>query len=96
MFLSPIEDVLTFGFGLLDRFVYALKSRLFGAGSLDPLSVAPSFRELLRSYRQTYFNGQKKVFDPYFTHFVQDPIVSFLWWLQFSHQVMTATKHLGR
>ncbi len=96
IFLSPIEDVLTFGIGLLDRFVYALKSRLFGAGSLDPLSVAPSFRELLRSYRQTYFNGQKKVFDPYFTHFVQDPIVSFLWWLQFSHQVMTATKHLGR
>ena len=26
--------------------------------------VAPSFRELLRSYRQTYFNSQKKGFDP--------------------------------
>jgi biotin carboxylase len=96
IFLSPIEDVLSFGFGLLDRVIYALKRQSFATASLDPLSVPDSVTELLRSYGQTYFNRKKKVFDPFFTHFVQDPVVSLLWWLQFSHQVMNATKHLGR
>jgi hypothetical protein len=96
MFLSPIEDVLSCGFGLLDRLVYTVKTRLFAASSLDPLSVPLSCAELLRSYRETYFSDKNKVFDPYFTHFRRDPVVSLLWWLKFSYQVMGATKHLGR
>ena len=95
IFLSPIEDIMSFGFGLLDRFVYALKRQLLGTGSLDPLNVPESITELFRSYGHTYFNRKKKVFDPFFTNFFQDPVVSLLWWLQFSHQVMNATRHLG-
>jgi predicted ATP-grasp superfamily ATP-dependent carboligase len=96
MFLSPIEDVLSFGFGLLDRLVYTVKTRLFAASSLDPLSVPPSCGELLRSYRETYFTDKSKVFDPYFTYSLRDPVVSLLWWLEFSYLLMAATKHLGR
>ncbi|MGH8546554.1 MAG: ATP-grasp domain-containing protein [Gammaproteobacteria bacterium] len=96
MFLSPIEDVLSFGFGLLDRWIYTLRTRLLAARSLDPLSVPPSCKELFQSYGRTYFNRQDKSFDPYFTNCRQDPVVSFLWWLKFSYQVMSATKHLGR
>jgi carbamoylphosphate synthase large subunit len=96
MFLSPIEDVLSCGFGLLDRLVYVVKTRLFAASGLDPLSLPLSCGELLRSYRETYFTDKSKVFDPYFTHFRRDPVVSLLWWLKFSYQVMSATKHLGR
>jgi hypothetical protein len=81
---------------ICETFVYALKRQLFGTGSLDPLSVPQSITELFGSYGQTYFNRKKKVFDPFFTNFFQDPVVSLLWWLQVSHQVMSATGHLGR
>ena len=96
MFLSPIEDALTFGSGLLDRCLYMFNARFSANGNLDPLSVPPSLRELLRSYRQTYFSGKRKIFDPYFSHFFHDPAVSLLWWLKFSYQVVSSAKHLGR
>ena len=95
MFLSPVEDLLSFGFGLVDRVMYTLKTRLFLKRTLDPLSAPLPFNKLFRSYSQSYWNGQDKVFDPYFRYFLEDPVVSILWWLRFSHQVLTATKHLG-
>lgn len=39
--------------------------------------------------------GRYKVFDSHFRYHLQDPVVSFLWWLRFTRQVLTATKHLG-
>jgi hypothetical protein len=95
MFLSPIEDLLSFGFGLLDRLVYRLKTRLFIKAALDPLNVPPSCNDLFQSYAHSYCNGRAKVFDPYSRYFFEDPVVSFLWWLRFTHQVLRATKHLG-
>jgi predicted ATP-grasp superfamily ATP-dependent carboligase len=96
IFLSPVEDVLSFCFGFFDRVVYGLKRRVFATASLDRLSVPLSIKELIRSYKDTYLNKKRKVFDPYFTNFVEDPVVALLWWLQFSHQVISAVKHIGR
>ncbi len=54
-----------------------------------------TLKEMIQSYKQTYFNGNEKVFDPYFRYFFQDPSVSLLWWSKYCWQVLTATKHLG-
>jgi predicted ATP-grasp superfamily ATP-dependent carboligase len=91
LFLSPMEDLLSFAFGVLDRVMFKLKKR----AALDPLSAPPSLRDLFRSYSHSYFNDRDKVFDPYFRYCLQDPFVSFLWWLRFTQQVVTATRHLG-
>jgi biotin carboxylase len=95
MFLSPMEDLLSFGFGILDRLMYTLRTRLLRMETLDRLSVPLSLSDLVRSYTRSYFNGRDKVFDPYFKYFFEDPVVSFLWWLRFTHQILNATKHLG-
>jgi hypothetical protein len=96
MFLSPVEDVLGFGCCVVDTLTYTMRTRLMRTDSLDALAAPLPIKEMLRSYGRTYFNGKEKIFDPYFTYFLQDPGVSILWWLKFSWQVLATTKHLGR
>jgi len=95
MILSPVEDLVGLGFWVLDRAFYKFRTGVLGKTPLDPQNIPMSLKEMIQSYKQTYFNGNEKVFDPYFRYFFQDPSVSLLWWSKYCWQVLTATKYLG-
>lgn len=70
---------------------------MYGRNRLSArLSYAANSR-LVQSYWQTYFGAEKKVFNPYFRYFFQDPLVSILWWFAlFTLVVKTAARQVGR
>jgi predicted ATP-grasp superfamily ATP-dependent carboligase len=94
--LDPIEDSLGLGFKLLDLLVYRFRIGRQGKTPIDTLNPPMTLKELIESYKQTYFNRKKKVFNPYFRYFFQDPLVSVLWWLQFSTSMLRTVNQLGR
>lgn len=95
MLLDPIEDMLGLGYKLLDLAVYKCRIRVQGMVPIDPLNAPMNLKELFQSYRQSYFGGKKIVFNPYFRYFLQDPLVSILWWFQFCSSVIRAGRQLG-
>jgi predicted ATP-grasp superfamily ATP-dependent carboligase len=95
--LDPIEDMLGLVFSLLDLVVYkSCKGLLRMKPLIDPLDQPTPLKELIHSYRQTYFSDKKRVYNPYFKYFFQDPLVSIIWWFQFFISALKATKQLGR
>jgi hypothetical protein len=96
MLLSPVEDLLGLGFQLLDLLIYKFRIGIQGNAPIDPLNPPMALKEITQSYRHTYLNGKRKIFDPYFRYFFQDPSVSILWWFQFSISVLGAASQLGR
>jgi len=96
IFVSPVEDALTLGFALIDLLIYKVRTGVFGRRPIDPQHPPLSVTEIIRSYRWAYLGGKAKVFDPYFKHFFQDPLVSVLWWAKYCAQMLMAAKHLGR
>jgi hypothetical protein len=96
MLLEPIEDLVTMTFGILDLFIYRLRIGLLGKAPIDSLNPPMAVREMLKSCRETYFNGKKRVFNPHFKYFFEDPLVSILWWLAFLKYVVRASRLIGR
>jgi len=96
MLLDPIEDLLGLGFNILDLLTYKIRIGVLGKAPMDPSNPPTPLKELIQSYKDDYLNGKKKVFNPYFKYFFQDPLVSILWWFQFSALVLRGAKQLGR
>jgi biotin carboxylase len=96
MFLNPIEDMLVLLLQLLDLLIYKFTTGVMRKAPIDPWNPPPPLKELLRSYTQAYFSGKQRLVDPYFRYFFQDPLVSILWWLQFSTWIFRLTRQLGR
>jgi biotin carboxylase len=96
LFVSPVEDVMLLGLQIMDLLMYRFRVGIRGIAPVDPLSAPPPLGALLRTFGQTYGSRRRKVWDPYFGHFFQDPLVSVLWWLQFSTWVIGARRHLGK
>ena len=96
LFLDPIEDFLGLGLKFLDRLVYKFRIGVQKKAPMDPLNPPMAMKDLLDSYKQTYLNGKRKCFNPYFRYFFRDPLVSALWWFQYSSLVLRAAKELGR
>jgi biotin carboxylase len=96
LFVSPVEDAQLALFQLADLVLYKGRSLLGASPALDPMSPPPSLRSLAQSFRRTYFTRRRRVWDPYFRHFFEDPITSTLWWLQFSTWLAGAWRQLGR
>ena len=71
--IHPVEDVLGLGIKLVDLLVYKFRVNLRGRKPIDPLNHPPSVEELMRSYKKTYFNRKKKVYDFYFSRLFQRP-----------------------
>ena len=95
MLLSPVEDLMTLGYSILDRLAYRVRTDWLRRQSLDPVSPPMSLPELARSYVHTYLGHDPKAFDPYFRHFPRDPLPGPLWWLLYFSQVLRAGRHLG-
>jgi len=96
MFLCPVEDLLALGGKLVDRLVYTFRINVRGRAPVDPLNPPPSLKELMKSYKQTYFNRRRKMYNLYFTHIFQDPLASVIWWLQALTSLLRVAKDLGK
>jgi len=96
LLVCPIEDIQLLGLQLLDLLVYKFRVSILRSATIDRFSSPKSFSEQIQSFMRTYLSGKEKVFDPHFRFFLHDPVVSILWWLQFSTWVLGACKQLGR
>jgi len=96
VFLCPIEDLLVLGIRILDLLVYRFRICFRGQIPSDPLNAPMTFNELMRSYKDTYLDSKKKVYNLYFRHFFSDPLASIAWWLQTLTSVSRAVKELGK
>jgi biotin carboxylase len=94
--IHPVEDLLGFGFKLVDLFLYKVRVGLLGRTPLDASNPPTPLKKLVRSYKDTYLSRKRKVYNPYFKYFFQDPLVSILWWSQFFITVIRGAKNLGR
>ena len=96
LFVSPIEDVQLFALQVADSLVYACRRVLGRARTFDPSTAPPGPAAQVRSFTRTYTSAQRKVWDPYFRYFLQDPVTSALWWLQFSTWLAGSWKQVGK
>ena len=94
--LDPIDDLTGLCLGLIDLLIYRFRIGVQGKAPLDPLNPPMHLRELIRSYKDTYFGAKPRAFNPYFRYFFQEPLVSILWWLQFASIGLRAANQLGR
>jgi hypothetical protein len=85
-----------FGLKLIDLLVYKFRINVQGRSPIDPLNPPLSIGELMRSYKETYFNRKKKLYNFYFTYFFNDSLVSMFWWIQTVTAVWRAARELGR
>jgi biotin carboxylase len=96
MFLSPVEDMLVLVFQLLDLLAYKFRTRMMRKAPLDLWNRPQTLKQLWRSFVNTYFGPNRKLLDPYFKYFLQDPLVSILWWFQLSSWMLGLARRLGR
>jgi biotin carboxylase len=94
--LDPVGTVLGLVFNLLDLLIYRFRIGIQGKAPLDSSNPPMALKELIQHCKRTYFNGEKKIFSPYFKYFFQDPLVSILWYLQFFMSALKAANQLGR
>ena len=96
LFVSPVEDLGLMALQLLDRVVYACRTTIGGAQPLDGSTAPPPLMQQTREFFQTYSAPRRRVWDPYFHYFFQDPLTAALWWLQFSTWLAGSWRQLGR
>lgn len=96
LFVSPIEDAQLFALQMTDAVVYAFRRTFGGARTFDPSTAPPGPGAQTMSFARTYASSKRKIWDPYFRYFFQDPLTSALWWLQFSTWLVGSRKQVGK
>jgi predicted ATP-grasp superfamily ATP-dependent carboligase len=96
LFVSPIEDLLLFTLQVADLLSYKVRIGLLGKTPLYSSNPPTSLKDLVRSLRYAYLSGKRIIPDPYFKHFLQDPLTATLWWFQFVTWIIGTTKKLGK
>lgn len=96
LLLEPVEDVMRLCFNLLDLVIYKFRVNVQGKTPLDPLYPPNPIGTLVASYAKTYLNRKKKVFNPYFRYFFEDPLVSILWWYRHSKYYIRNSAQIGK
>jgi biotin carboxylase len=96
VYLDPIEDLLGLALRFVDLLVYRFRIGVQKQTPVDPLNPPMGVKQLIRSHKNSYLNGKKKTVNPYFRYFFQDPLVSVLWWFQFSLLALRSANQLGR
>ena len=76
LFVCPVEDIQLLALQLLDLLIYKFRVSILNSAPLDPLSAPKSIRIQMRSFMRTYLSSQKRILDPHFRYFFQDPVVS--------------------
>ena len=94
-FVSPVEDLGLMALQVLDRLAYHWRARVMGGAPLFPDNCPPGFREILRYRFLSFAKSGRRVYDPYVRYFFHDPLVSLLWWAQFSTWLYGQRKDLG-
>jgi biotin carboxylase len=91
VFLSPLEDLLALGALLADW-----ASRRIGPRRDDPLlGPAPTLRDILKGYRDTYF-APRRFLDLYFKALAVDPLVGLTWYASHLVRILRGPKRMPR
>ena len=96
LFVSPVEDAQLMLLQLLDSVLFAVRTRILRRDALDASTAPNGLVTQLRHFLRTDRFGRRRVWDPYFRYFWQDPLVASLWWLQFSSWLAGSWRNLGR
>jgi biotin carboxylase len=94
--IHPVEDLLGLVFKLLDLCLYRIRIGLLGRTPIDASNPPMPLKKLISAYKDTYLSRKRKIFNPYFTYCLEDPVVSILWFSQFVITVIKGAKQLGR
>ena len=97
-FADPAEDMVKLGLALTDLLIYRFRIGFLGKDPIDRSNPAMTLRGLIRSARQAYFSGANRSPNLYTKYFLQDPLVSIIWWLQYISRwwIQIDPKDLGR
>ena len=95
-FLDPVEDAMLLPFQVLDLAIYRFRTGVRGKEPIDSLNPPMTLKELATFYKRVYLSRDKKAVNPYCKFFFQDPIVSMLWWCQYSTYLVRASKQIGQ
>jgi predicted ATP-grasp superfamily ATP-dependent carboligase len=96
LFVCPFEDLQVLGLNMLDLMIHKFRLMSRRAAPVDSFSRPASLKQQIRSFVQVFSNKQRRIFNTHFKYFLQDPVVSILWWLRFSAWVLGACKQLGK
>jgi hypothetical protein len=96
VYLDPIEDLMGLCLRFVDLLVYKVRIDFQKKTPVDPLNPPMGLKELIRTHKAAYLSGKKKILNPCFRYFWRDPLVSILWWLQFSILALRTANQLGR
>ena len=96
LFVCPVEDVQLFLLQLIDMAAFAVRTRIAGRAELDEMARPAPLSQQITSFLDTYARRQRRVLDPYFGRFFEDPVASLLWWAEFSRWTIGTLKQVGR
>ena len=82
--VDPVEHSVLLSQALVDLLIYRFRIGILGKQPIDQSNPTMSLKELVLWIRETYFSGRKRIWSPYTKYFFQDPIVSMIWWIQFT------------
>ena len=74
LFVSPVEDVQLFGLQLSIASAHVWRTRIAGRPSVDESIASAPLCAQWRSFSGTYRGQRRRVWDPYFRYFFQDPV----------------------
>jgi biotin carboxylase len=81
--VDPLEHSVRLSQALVDLFIYRFRVGILGKEPVDRSNSPMSLKDLVQWIRKTYFSGRKLIWSPYTRYFLEDPIVSIIWWIQF-------------
>src|SRR6267143_2906513 len=96
LLLEPLEDTLRVGLQILDLLVYKFRTKIRGMSAIDPYNAPLSVTDLVRVYKRDYFGTKRKVFSPYWSYLLDDPLPCLLWWYAFAGLCVRNLRTLGR
>ena len=96
--VDPVEHSVLLSLALVDLLIYRFRTRILGKQPIDQSNPTMSLKELVLWIRETYFSGRKRIWSHYTKYFFQDPIVSMIWWIQFTTRqwIQNRPRDLGR
>jgi biotin carboxylase len=94
--IDPIASILELGFNVLDLLFYKIRIGIQKKSPIDPSNPPMTLYSLMHSFFQSYLNGKKKIFNPYFRYFFRDPLVSVIRYVQLLMLILKQRKQLGQ
>ena len=94
--LDPIEDLLGFSFELLDLIVHKARMVWLGHSPTDEWNPPPPLASMLRQYKNDYMSTRQKIFSPFLTQLLHDPLPCLLRYYAYLGHLLRGVKDRGK